>query len=287
MTIRTFAAFAACVFLAAPAAAQQPPGLSPKQQQLLASIKWHEGPFDGPLGGVASVKVPAGYRFTDAAGSRAYMELLGNPPSSRMQGLMEPSGPNAQWLITFSYDDVGYVKDDEKDKIDANAILEGLKAGNVEANKQRAQMGVPPLDIVGWDQAPFYDAQNNRLSWAVRGQSEGQFIVNYNSRILGRGGVMSANLIVDPKDVTATLPKYKDLLTGFKFNPGQSHAEFKAGDKVAEYGLTALVAGGAVAVAAKTGILGKLIKPLIIGVVVVGGVFAKMFRAIFGGKSQD
>lgn len=265
------------------------PGLTPKQQQLLASIKWQEGPCDAKIGSVATIKVPKGYHFTAGDGARAYMELNGNPRNPQMEGLLEPTaeGPGNEWLLTFSYDPVGYVKDDEKDKIDANAILESIKEGTAESNKERAKMGVPPLEIVGWDTPPFYDAQKNRLSWAIRGQSQGQFVLNYNSRLLGRGGVMSANLIVEPKDLQKVMPEYNKLLSGYAYAPGQTYGEFRSGDKVAEYGLAALVTGGAIAVAAKTGLLGKLIKPLIIGVVVVGGVFAKMFRSIFGRKSTD
>ena len=63
---------------------------------------------------------------------------------------------------------------------------------------------------------------------------------------------------------------------------GESYAEYRKGDKVAEYGLTALIAGGTLAVAAKTGLLGKLIKPIIIGVVALGAVLKKFWGKITG-----
>jgi uncharacterized membrane-anchored protein len=283
------AALAACwinpMAIAQPQEGDQPK-LSPRQQQLIASIRWDDGPLDGKLGSIATIKVPAGHHFTDATGAKAYMELMGNPPSSRLLGIVEPLG-KATWLVEFSYEDVGYVKDTEKDNIDADAILESIKAGTEQANKLRASMGVPPLSIVGWEQKPAYSTETNRLSWAIRGQSEGQPIINYNTRILGRGGVMSANLIVEPQDMAKVIPEFNKMLAGYSFVPGQTHAEFRAGDKVAEYGLTALVAGGAVAVAAKSGLLGKLLKPIIIGLVVLGSFFGKIYGAIFGRKKAD
>ncbi len=256
-----------------------------KQQQLAASIKWQDGPCDGKIGTVASIKVPAGYHFTEGSGARAYLELLGNPPQPKTLAVLEPIDDNIKWLVEFSYEDVGYVKDDEKDKIDANAILESIKAGNAEGNKQRAAMGAAPLDVIGWEKPPFYDSRTNRLTWAIRGQSQGVFVVNYNTRLLGRGGVMSANLIIEPNELDKTLPEFEKLLAGYSYVSGQKYSEFRSGDRVAEYGLAALVAGGALAVAAKTGLLAKLIKPLIVGAVIVGGFFAKFFRKIFG-KSQ-
>lgn len=277
------AAAAACPVAAS---AQPQKGPTPRQQQLLASIRWQTGPTQGRLGTVATVNVPAGYRFTEGDGARAYMEVNGNPPNPHMLGLLEPVAEKDQWMVEFTYDDTGYVKDDEKDSIDAAALLDALKAGNAEGNKLRAKMGVPPLDVVGWETSPFYDTKTNRLTWAIRGQTEGQFIINHNVRLLGRGGVMSANLIVEPKDIGTVLPIYNQLLTGYSFVPGQTYAEFRSGDKVAQYGLAALVAGGAFAAAAKTGLLGKLLKPILIGVALLVGVVAKFWRVIFGRKTE-
>ena len=148
-------------------------------------------------------------------------------------------------------------------------------------------MGAAPLTVVGWDTPPFYDNQHHRLSWAIRGQSEGQFVVNYNSRLLGRTGVMSANLIADPAELAKAMTQYNQLLSGYTFVQGQTYAEFKSGDKLATYGLTALVAGGAAVAAVKSGLLAKLIKPLILGFVVIGGAIGTFFKKLFGRSTQE
>lgn len=264
----------------------QPRELTPRQKQLLNSIKWQQGPCDAKVGSVATIKVPAGYHFVDASGTQAYLELNGDPPDANTLGILEPVR-DSTWAIHFCYEDIGYVKDDEKDKIDANALIDALKKGSVEANKKRAQMGSPPLDLVGWETPPFYDSATNRLTWAMRYQSQGQFIVNYNSKLLGRSGVMSATLVVSPEELQATVPTYQKLLQEFSFVPGKRYSEFREGDRVSEYGLAALVAGGAFAVAAKSGLLAKLIKPLIIGLAVVGGLIAKFWAKLFGKKDAS
>jgi uncharacterized membrane-anchored protein len=101
---------------------------------------------------------------------------------------------------------------------------------------------------------------------------------------------MSANLMVDPQDLDKTLVDVKKILGGFSYIPGKKYSEWRAGDKVAKYGLAALVVGGAVGVAAKLGILakiaaslGKLWKAIVVGLIAVG---AGLKRMLFGGKKQ-
>ena len=254
--------------------------LTPRQRQLLESIRWQNGPDVGQLGAVATVKVPAAHQFTDGDGARAINEVVGEPPDPQTLGMLLPE--EGDWTIVFSYEDIGYVKEDEQDDLDADAILESIKAGTEEGNKYRVRMGGTPLEVIGWEQKPKYNAQTHRLVWALRARSAEGDIINYNSRLLGRGGVMSANLIVDAADLASSLGAYEEILAGFTFVPGQTHAEWKAGDKIAEYVLTALIVGGGLAVAAKTGLLGKLIKPLIIfGAMAAAGI-AKFWRSLTG-----
>ncbi len=54
---------------------------------------------------------------------------------------------------------------------------------------------------------------------------------------------------------------------------------------MAEYGLTALVAGGAGVVAAKTGLLAKFWKFIVAGVVAIGAFFKRIFG--FGKKDAS
>jgi uncharacterized membrane-anchored protein len=64
---------------------------------------------------------------------------------------------------------------------------------------------------------------------------------------------MNAILISSPETLNNDVQNFKAALSGFEFNSGESYAEFKEGDRVAEYGLAALIAGGAAAVATKKG----------------------------------
>ena len=69
----------------------------------------------------------------------------------------------------------------------------------------------------------------------------------------------------------------------------KTYAEYRKGDKVAEYGLTALIAGGATYAAVKTGLLGvvitfvkKLWYLIVAGIAAIWGGIKRFFRRISG-----
>ena len=140
------------------------------------------------------------------------------------------------------------------------------------------------LTLIGWEQEPHYNEATHNLEWALRLESEGQPIVNYNTRLLGRRGVMEVSLVVEPDALHATLPTYQGLLEGFHYKTGETYAEYRQGDKLAQYGLAALVLGGAAAGAAKLGLFTWLIvflkkgwKLVVAGIAAVGAGIKKMF----------
>src|SRR5690606_9451536 len=136
--------------------------------------------------------------------------------------------------------------------------------GQEYANEELEYLGWETLTILGWEQAPHYDNETQRLEWAVRATSAGEDFVNFNTRILGRYGVMEVVLVTGPEQLAAHVPEFKDALTGFSFVPSSSYAAYQPGDRVAEYGLAALIAGGAAAVALKSG-TGKALIKLVLG----------------------
>jgi uncharacterized membrane-anchored protein len=238
-------------------------------------VNWTHGPAKANIGTVAAVDVPAGYIFTDGEGTRIMLESMGNIPSRTELGFLAPT--SLVWFATFRFADAGYVKDDEKDKLDADKILKSIKQGTEEANKERKSRGWPAVHVVGWEHKPAYDPETHNLGWAIRGESEGQPIINFNTRILGRKGFMSINLVAEPDKLSKSLPEFKGLLANFDYISGERYAEFRSGDKIAEYGLAALIAGGAAAGAAKLGLftwlavfLKKAWKLVIVAFVAIG-----------------
>ena len=268
--------------LALAAGAVQAQGEPARIIEELKKLAWHKGPAEGKIAARATIQVPPGYAFLDARNTRRFLELMGNPPRDGHY-LIAPD--SLDWFAVFSFDEVGYVKDDEK--IDAEALLKSLKEGDARGNEERKRLGMQPIYTDGWHVAPHYDAATKRLEWGMRLRDErgGQF-VNYTSRLLGRSGVMSAVLVSSPQALNEDMKSFNRTLQGYDFVPGEKYAEFKSGDKMAEYGLAALVVGGAAAAAAKTGILKTVGKFL--WVIVAGGFYAvwAFFKRMMGRRNE-
>ncbi len=268
MTLRILAVISAvciCALIAAGQSNKRKPAPTPSPEpeiwETFEGVNWQQGPATGNLGINAQVNVPDGYVFADAKDTRTIMEMNRNPITGRELGFVAPKNEN--WFAVFEFDDVGYVKDDEKDSLDAQAILDSIKTGTEEGNKERLKRGWPPMTVLGWEQQPHYDPVTHNLAWAIKAQSDGSPIINYNTRLLGRGGVMEVTLVTDPESLAETLPKFKAMLAGFDFKQGHRYAEFRAGDKTAAYGLTGLIVGGGTAVLVKSGAFKWIWKALV------------------------
>jgi uncharacterized membrane-anchored protein len=281
------------------AAARAQESSQQSRRDAFASIEWVDGPVQGSLGAVADVRVPAGCRFTERAGARSFMIATENPPSGREVGVLvcrsdEEGEKGGSWFVVFSYDPSGYVKDDEKTKLDADAILATLRAGNEAGNEERRARGWETLTLDGWVRPPYYDSTTHNRTWSTKARAESGVSVNHSVRLLGRGGVLHADLVLDPEQLAGAIPRFDEVVAGTEFSSGNTYAEWRAGDKVAEYGLTALIAGGAGAAAVKLGLFGKLWK-LVLGVIlalkklviVVFVAIGGWLKKLFGRKGSD
>ena len=262
------------LFALSPVWAQQPDDRTRVAQEL-RSLAWQRGPTEGRIGSMATIKVVDGQAFLDASNTRRFLELNQNPPRDNHYTLATNG-----WFAVFSFEDSGYVKDDEK--LDADALLKSLKDSDKASNEERKRLGMPALHTLGWSVPPHYDAETKRLEWGLRLQGDaGPAIVNYTIRILGRRGVMHATLVSEPESLDKDIAQFKGSLTAYTFTPGERYAEFRAGDRVAEYGLAALVLGGAAVVATKTGFFKVIGKFLVIGLIALGGAFTAFFKKYF------
>jgi uncharacterized membrane-anchored protein len=268
---------------------QQPsaPAQQPSPQDILwaeiEKLDWKLGPNQGDIGGTATIAVPKGSAFLSSTGTRRFLELQGNLGSDNSYTF---APGNLSWFSVFSFDRSGYVADDEK--IDPDQLLAILKKSNVEGNEERKRRGLETLVLEDWFVTPHYDVQTKRLEWGTKlRQTAGDITVNYSIRLLGRTGVMSAVLVSDPTSLDKDIKSFKTALAGFDFNSGQKYSEFRTGDKVAEYGLAALIVGGAAAVAAKSGAFKFLGKFLFVGV--LGGLAAAWaaIRSFFSRKQTQ
>lgn len=112
-------------------------------------------------------------------------------------------------------------------------------------------------------------------------------------RLLGRGGVLSLNMVSSISSLPDVRRAAADFGSAASFDRGQTYADYdSATDKDAGYGLAGLVAAGAgVAVAKKLGLLAIVLgfgKKLLILVAVSGAAIVRFGRKLLGrGREEE
>jgi uncharacterized membrane-anchored protein len=250
-------------------------------------------------GGLAKIKVPTGFRYLDSKDSETVLtKIWGNPSGGRTLGMLFPAeiGPIDPdgWGIVITYEEDGYVKDNDAATMKYDDLLKQMKAGMKEANKEREKQGYDPIELVGWAAPPRYDQVAHKLYWAkeLRFGDNPENTLNYNIRMLGRRGVLVLNAVAGMNQLAEIEQATPAVLGMVDFQEGHRYADFNAStDKVATYGLAALVAGGLLA---KGGFFKVLLagllaakKFVIIGVVALFAVIKKIFGKITGSHSPS
>ncbi|CAH0118920.1 hypothetical protein PAE9249_01417 [Paenibacillus sp. CECT 9249] len=282
-----------CVF-AMPAAAASEETTDVAETDFGPELHWIEGGGTVDLGSdLAELKLGSEFVFLDGADSRQFQMWVSGSSSSREIGTVFPADENEAWYVLFEYDHVGHIKDKEKNKIDADAILDSYKQGTEERNKEVDSER--QLFIDGWHIPPSYDDKTHQLSWALLAHDiHNEKLINYNVRLLTREGYISAILVTDPDQLDHDRTTMeKSILPNFQMKTGQRYEDFdQKTDKVSEYGLSGLILGGAgLAVAKKVGLLGIIVpllkKGWILIVAAIAGVFGFIKRKITGRRKED
>jgi uncharacterized membrane-anchored protein len=247
------------------------------------------GPNDVALIDQATLKLPANYFFVPKAEGVRVLRALGNVISdSTVVGLVVGTHQNDQWVVVIRYIKEGYIKDDDAKNWNADELLKSISDGVEEANKDRAARGFPEVQVIGWVEPPGYDAGAHRLVWSLLARDKDQPDdapkgINYNTYALGRDGYFSLNLLSDSERIASEKAVAHELLADLSYSAGKRYEDFSATtDRIAEYGLAALVGGIAVK---KLGLLAlfvalvlKFAKVIVIGAAVLGGGVMKFFR---------
>lgn len=245
-------------------------------------------------GGMATLNVPENFRYlAPQQADRILVEAWGNPPGTKTLGMLFPSdvSPISEegWGVVITFQEDGYVKDDEAGKINYNELLQQMKEATAEENKERQKQGYEAINLVGWAASPHYDQASHKLYWAKELSFEGapSNTLNYDIRMLGRRGVLSFNAVAGMNQLGAIENDMKEVLSFAEFNAGHRYADFSSStDKVAAYGIGALIAGK---VAAKAGFF-----KLALGFILAGKKFlllalipvVALVKKFFGGKSE-
>jgi uncharacterized membrane-anchored protein len=267
--------FMLCLSIVTTFAADQTDSTQIFLDSLEATFNYQTGEikFDNNIG---TLSVPQGFRYLDSDQTRYVLhDLWGNPGGEGTMGMLVPANipitSLESWAFIITYEEMGYVKDDDADDIDYDELLEELQSETSEENEQRTKEGYEPISIVGWATTPFYDKNKKILHWAKEikfGEAE-ENTLNYNVRVLGRKGVLVLNAVASMSALEEVKGNIDPVLTAFAYSEGNQYDDFDPEiDEVAAWTIGGLVAGK---VLAKAGILALLLKNIkLIGLAMVG-----------------
>lgn len=274
-------ASAALILCAVPAMSAEPLGPEAKaaladmpEQTRAAVLKFEESlhPQSGTIqvpGAHATLNLGDKYYFLPAADAkRVLTEGWGNPPDAvtNVLGMVFPKGRTSYdgaWGAVIQYEETGHISDEDAAEQDYDQVLADMKEGEEESNKAAREAGYAGATLIGWAQAPTYDAANKTLIWArnIKFDDSKFNTLNYDVRTLARTGVLSMNMVDSMDHLPLVRTAAADLGRTVQLMPGSRYADFNAStDATADYGLAGLVAAGAgVAVAKKTGLIAILL----------------------------
>lgn len=282
-----FGLLLACSLTALAESASPDPDAALAEAMTAAGESRVAGPARIALGDQAALELPEGFAFVPEEPAAALLIAMGNQTDDGFLGLVV--GEQLQGFVSVRYDASGYVEDDDAREWDADELLRSLKDGTEAGNEERRTRGIPEFVVAGWVQTPTYDATTHRLVWSAELRAKAADTatdgasVNYNTYQLGREGYVSMNLVTDMASIEAQKPLAHQLLDGLSFNDGKRYADFDpATDKVAAYGLAALVGGLAAKKLGLIAMAGLFLAKFgkIAAVAAIGGtaVLARLFR---------
>ena len=214
---------------------------------------WAPGPVVANLADRATVSIPEGYYYLDAAATQRLLTTRRHTADGSELGTILRTGESGSWFAVFTYAGGGHVDDGEEGTLDPDALLTALQDDNQRVNTRRAEHGLPARDLQAWHRPPSYSASANRLTWSTRLVSGDEVMINYDVRLLGRDGFMSARLVTDPDSVLLSTSQFVEVLLTYAYNDGFRYADFRPGDQVAGAGLTTLIVTSPVPAATRRG----------------------------------
>ncbi len=277
----------------------QEPSLTEEEQELLMFLQ--SDSITGRTGTVqlssahCTLNVPDGFVFLDPQGSRHLLVDYWDNPEDRLDGVLgtmvkADAGiyDNVETAYVVSYDNCGYVSDDDAASIDYNALLKDIQEGLEEENKNNPTG--EKWELVGWGWQPAYDNQKKVLAWSkhyiIDDERE---IINYDVRVLGKAGFVVITAVASPDAKDQLIADNEAIVNSVKYDKGYMYSDFNSEtDHVAEWTIGSLIAGKVLAKAGIWAILAKFSKLIVIAVIAFVVAIRKKIARWFGfGKEEN
>ena len=190
----------------------------------------------------STLSVPTHVRALTDKDARRLSQILNGDEDAALEAI---ALDHHNGVVYFAFDDAGYVTLDDWAELDAAAMIEEVRTNTEKANGERQKQGIRALHVDGWIKQPTLDRANNEVSWAFSAHhDDGSKLINAVAIQLGRSGFEKLIWAGNAADFE-TSDFLHQMMQARTFDAGQRYADHSDGDKVAGYGIAALV--GAIA----------------------------------------
>lgn len=241
--------------------------------------------------GLATLTIPKGFKYLNAAEAKYIIEdVWGNLKGQTPLGMIVPEhsmASIADYAFIVEFQEIGFVKDDDANKINYTDLLKDMKEDDVKANEERKKQGLSTMELMGWAASPHYDATKKVLYWAKDYKVEGNtdHTLNYDIRILGRKGVLTLQAVSSMSQLDSVNKNLNSVLGMVSFGDGHKYSDYNSStDNVAAWTIGGLVAGK---VLAKVGFFAIILKYIKLIVLAITAGASAVWRFITGKKKKE
>ncbi|WP_158563303.1 DUF2167 domain-containing protein [Chitinophaga silvatica] len=202
---------------------------------IVASFSYKVG--EQPLGQVATLKIPDGYRLLDGQQSRVLVEQLwGNNENTNTIGVLIPdrTSPMDKDLtgIIISFEPTGYLSEEGAQRINYNRLMRNMKEEIQEDNALRNRRSIGTIKTIDWAFPPYFNKFNHSLHLAkiFKFESKGSSsLINYEIRLLGRNGALCFTAIGKSTDLQKLRNQLVSISYLAQFTPGNRYTDYLPG----------------------------------------------------------
>ena len=236
--------------------------------------------------GNAKLTVPNGFRYLDKTQSMYVLtDLWGNPSDSSILGMIVPSNrgilADNGWAFVISFEEMGYVKDDDAEDINYDDLLLEMQKEHDAANPERIKQGYEAIKFIGWASSPYYDQELKILHWAkeIKFGEASSNTLNYNLRILGRKGIFNLNAVASMNELPEVKANIDGVIRSIEFKDGHKYTDYLPEvDNVAAWTIGGLVAGKILTKVGFFVLIAKFWKLIALAIAGLGGGIWKYFK---------
>jgi uncharacterized membrane-anchored protein len=186
------------------------------------------------------IDLPDGYYLLLGADAARYDTLTNGLDASNTEAIVFHDADHT--AVYFVFDAVGYVKDDDWSEVDADSFLKQMQEAELKANSERARQGLSYMIVDGWKEPPRFDTATHTAYWATSLSNAMSHWINATAVRLARNGYHYVIWVGEEKAFTGSSNSLASVMAIHDYDTGYRYSDYVEGDKLAGYGVGALVA---------------------------------------------